>query len=130
MLTLNTKKVKAVLEMLELKNIEFKFDAVKELGHKDMNFDKFLSWINSALESKYLEERKLETKKKTANLRDCIDVAFDPEGELLCFKIRSSILRMILEKTKDDHIKILEQMIHMISELNLALYQPRRIIKT
>lgn len=50
MLTLNTKKVKSVLETLELKEIPFEFDAVKELGHKDMVFDKFLSRINSAIE--------------------------------------------------------------------------------
>ncbi len=58
------------------------------------------------------------------NFRDCIDIAFDQEGELLCFKIRSSILRMMLEKHKDDHVKVLEQCIHIVTELNTALYNP------
>lgn len=50
MLTLNTKKLKTVLEMLERREIKFDFDPVKELGNKDHYFDKFYSRVNNALE--------------------------------------------------------------------------------
>lgn len=50
MLTLNTKKVWSIIEMLERRDIKFEFDPIKELGSKDHYFDKFYSRVNNALE--------------------------------------------------------------------------------
>lgn len=50
---LNTKKVRAIIELLEIYDQPFVFDPYKELGKGDFSVDKLFLRINSAIEDTY-----------------------------------------------------------------------------
>jgi hypothetical protein len=118
------------------------FNIKKEMQRGEVPFDKLFSKINISIESKWQTRHDMLTpplelpnpKDKEAHdppssLRDFIDIAFTPNGELLCFKLRNNILRLEFEKQKKEPQKLFNDVIYMINELNTALYERKQRVK-